>query len=92
MLRVPIAGLMQTIAALPAHDVRERLREISVPTLVLVGELDEETPLAYAQTLAEGIAGAELHVIPAAGHLTPFEAPLEVASMIGDHLQGMESN
>ncbi|MCX6411681.1 MAG: alpha/beta fold hydrolase [Actinobacteria bacterium] len=92
MLRVPIAGLMQTIAALPAHDVRARLREISAPTLVLVGELDEETPLAYAQALAEGIAGAELHVIPAAGHLTPFEAPLAVAALIGDHLQGMESH
>ena len=92
MLRVPIAGLMQTIAALPAHDVRARLREISAPTLVLVGELDEETPLAYAQALAEGIAGAELHVIPAAGHLTPFEAPLAVAALIGDHLQRMESH
>ncbi|MEI7438486.1 MAG: alpha/beta fold hydrolase [Thermoleophilia bacterium] len=92
MLRVPIAGLMQTIAALPAHDVRARLKEISIPTLVLVGELDEETPLAYAQALAEGIVGAELHVIPAAGHLTPFEAPLALASRIGDHLQAMESN
>ena len=92
MLRVPIAGLMQTIAALPAHDVRARLKEISLPTLVLVGELDEETPLAYSQALAEGIAGAELHVIPAAGHLTPFEAPLAVAARIGDHLQGMESH
>ena len=92
MLRVPIAGLMQTIAALPAHDVRIRLKELSVPTLVLVGELDEETPLAYAQTLADGIAGAELHVLPAAGHLTPFEAPLAVAALIGDHLQAMELN
>jgi 3-oxoadipate enol-lactonase len=90
MLRVPISGLMQTIAALPAHDVRARLGEISTPTLVLVGELDEETPLAYARALAVGIAGAELHVIPAVGHLTPFEAPLALASRIGDHLQGME--
>ncbi len=90
MLRVPISGLMQTIAALPSHDVRAQLADIGVPTLVVVGELDEETPLAYAEALATGIPGARLEVIPGAGHLTPFEAPAALNRLLRDHIDAVE--
>lgn len=91
MLRVPISGLMQTIAALPAHDVRARLGAITAPTLVVVGELDEETPPAYAEALASGIPGARLEVIPGAGHLTPFEAPAALSRLLRDHVDMVEA-
>ena len=91
MLRVPIAGLRQSIAALPAHDVRARLGEIAAPTLVVVGELDEETPPSYAEALAAGIPGARLAVIPGAGHLTPFEAPDALTALLRDHLDAVEA-
>lgn len=91
MLRVPVAGLRQAIAALPAHDVRDRLGRIAAPTLVVVGEMDEETPPAYAEALADGIPGARLAVIPGAGHLTPFEAPDALSALLRDHLLDVEA-
>jgi len=90
MLRVPVAGLRQAIAALPDHDVRARLGEIAVPTLVVVGELDEETPLAYAEALARGIPGARLEVIPGVGHYTPLEAPAVLNALLRDHIGTVE--
>ena len=91
MLRVPEAGLMQAIAALPAHDVRERLGAIAAPTLVVVGELDGETPPAYAEALADGIPGARLAVIPGAGHYTPLEAPDALNALLRDHIGDVEA-
>ena len=91
MLRVPLAGLRQTIAALPGHDVRARLGEITAPTLVVVGELDEETPPAYSEAIAAGIPGARLEVIAGAGHYTSFEAPDALNALLRDHLTMVET-
>jgi len=90
MLRVPVAGLRQAIAALPAHDVRDRLGSIAVPTLVVVGALDEETPPAYAEALAAGIPGARLEVLPGVGHFTPVEAPAALGALLRDHVRTVE--
>ena len=91
MLRVPLDGLRQTIAALPGHDVRARLGEITAPTLVVVGELDEETPPAYSEAIAAGIPGARLEVIAGAGHYTSFEAPDAFNALLRDHLDMVEA-
>lgn len=84
--RVPAAGLRAAVHCLPTHDVVARLGDIVAPTLVIVGELDEETPVAYAETLAEGIPDAELRVIDGAGHLTPAEAPEEFNVLVREFL------
>ena len=68
-------GLRASIECLPTHNVTDRLREITAPALVIVGELDQETPLSYAETLAENIPNARLVIIDGVGHLTPAEAP-----------------
>lgn len=73
--RIGADGLRAAVECLPTHDVSDRLGEIAAPTLVIVGELDTETPISYAEALAAGIPHAELAVIPGAGHLTPSEAP-----------------
>ena len=76
MNRISEDGLRAAVHLLPDHDVLDRLSTIDVPTLVVVGELDEETPPAYAAALATGIPGTRRHeVIPGVGHLTPLEAP-----------------
>jgi len=73
MARIPTDGLRAVIDLLPTHDVRDRLGEISAPTLVVVGEDDAETPLAYSEALAAGIPGARLEIVTGAGHLTNLE-------------------
>ncbi|MCY4664302.1 MAG: hypothetical protein OXC00_06530, partial [Acidimicrobiaceae bacterium] len=39
------------------------------------GELDAETPVAYARTLADGLPDVELVVLDGVGHLAVSEAP-----------------
>ena len=89
MSRISADGLRAAIECLPSHDVRDRLGEIAVPTLVLVGELDTETPLSYAEALAAGIRGARLQIIPGAGHISNLEAPEAVNIALREHLDGM---
>ena len=73
--RISARGFRAAVDCLPTNDVRDRLERITQPTLIMVGELDEETPIAYSQLLAEGISDSELRILPGVGHLTPAEAP-----------------
>jgi pimeloyl-ACP methyl ester carboxylesterase len=74
----PPRGITDALAGLAARaDSTPTLREIRVPTLVVVGEEDEITPLAEAEALQRGIAGSRLAVIPRAGHLSSLENPDE---------------
>ena len=75
------------IAALQAlRDRPDRTAELSkirVPTLVIVGDDDAVTPPEAAVTLANRIPGAELTVIPEAGHLCAIEQPAAFADALG---------
>lgn len=53
---------------IPAYDVRDRLSEIHVPTLVLVGRQDWITPVDQSEYLASHIPGAQLAVFEHSGH------------------------
>ncbi|MGH9023026.1 MAG: alpha/beta fold hydrolase [Acidimicrobiia bacterium] len=74
-LRMAIAGVEEdaylgTARAVFTSDARERIGSIAAPCLVLVGDLDDRTPLATAEVLAKGLADATLEVVPDAGHLS----------------------
>jgi len=73
--RILAAGLRAAVNCLVDHDVRSDLAKITAPTLVVAGELDNETPPSYAQALAAGIANAQLVVLDGVGHLAASEAP-----------------
>lgn len=76
-------SIAQALEALGARTDRVAdLPAIDVPTLVLVGETDTLTPMHFAQTLTNGIPGAELAVIPGAGHLTALERPDEFVAAV----------
>jgi len=68
-----IAGALRGMAI--RTDRRGDLQRITVPTLVLVGEDDVISPPAEARELAGSIPHARLEIIPAAGHLAPYENP-----------------
>jgi 3-oxoadipate enol-lactonase len=53
----------------------ERLEELMLPTLVLVGERDVPDFRSIAEELAARIAGAERLVLPGARHLSPLDTP-----------------
>ena len=80
--RIPAAGLRAAVECLPTHDVRERLGEIAAPALVIAGELDTETPVAYSRILADRLPDAELAVLDGVGHLAVTEAPHTVNRLV----------
>ena len=87
MNRISEAGLRAAVHLLPDHDVRAELGAITAPTLVVVGELDEETPPSYSETLAAAIPDVRGHeVIAGVGHLTPLEAPATFNQMLRSFL------
>lgn len=57
-----------------AHDVLDRLGDITAPTAVVVGAQDGCTPPHLSQQLAESIGGAEFHLLEG-GHLIYKESP-----------------
>lgn len=57
-----------TWAAIGGTDQRTTLRDIGLPTLVLHGSADEDSPWQHAVWLADGIAGAHLITLEGAGH------------------------
>lgn len=67
-------------------DVLDRLGIISVPTTVIVGELDIATTPDKAEAIAEAIPGAKLVRIPGAGHHSPLENPEAVTAALREHL------
>ena len=86
--RVPFGLLGPLVLNIPAHafaaqaraitamsdDVRDELRFVTAPTLVIVGTQDILTPLPDSEELAERIAGAELSIVPGAAHGLMLEA------------------
>ncbi|MDA1358813.1 alpha/beta fold hydrolase [Glycomyces luteolus] len=65
-----ITGLTE----LGALDLRPRLADLAIPTLVLCGATDKEN-LKPAAELAATIPGAKLDVIPDAGHIWNLQFP-----------------
>jgi pimeloyl-ACP methyl ester carboxylesterase len=80
------AGAQQLIrqnqAIMARPDSRPLLASITCPTLVVCGESDQLTPPASSQELAQGIARAELHLLPTCGHLLTWEQPEAVNGLL----------
>jgi pimeloyl-ACP methyl ester carboxylesterase len=74
ILRQRAAAIIAALYALRDRpDALPALASIGVPTLVIVGEDDAVTPPSAAEQLARRIPGAELVMIPKAGHLSNLE-------------------
>lgn len=56
-------------------DLTRELHQIAAPTLVMVGENDILKPRKYSELIAHQIPGAELVVVPGAGHAVCLEKP-----------------
>lgn len=63
-------------------DIRDRLKDIHQPTLVLAGEEDQATPVEVNKILAENMPGAEMRVITDVGHFYQLEKPREFTDVV----------
>ena len=69
-----------------AEDWFTRLSEISVPTLVLVGELDRPEMLEIAEQLEAEIPNARRETIPGVAHVPSMERPDEFDRLVLEFL------
>jgi pimeloyl-ACP methyl ester carboxylesterase len=60
-----------------AHDTTDRLARITVPTLVLAGELDTILPPRCGRAVADAITTAVFEVMPGEAHQPFQEVPDE---------------
>jgi|CXWL01.1.fsa_nt_gi pimeloyl-ACP methyl ester carboxylesterase len=81
------AGAMrETFVKVVNENLEKDAEKIALPTLLIWGEKDVETPLTEAYTLRERIRGSRLEVISDAGHFAFQEQPIVVAEKIKSFL------
>ncbi len=89
MAAVPPAVFHGDLLACDQFDVRGRLAEICVPTLVVGATEDKMTPLKFSHYLAENIPGAQLVIVAEAGHMMMLERPDEVGAAVTRFLSAL---
>jgi pimeloyl-ACP methyl ester carboxylesterase len=77
-----IAAAQRGMAARP--DFTPMLKNIRVPTLVIVGDQDAISPPQEMEVIARDIPNAEFVVIPNSGHMTTMEQPETVNAALID--------
>jgi proline iminopeptidase len=88
---VPPEAVSETGSAIVArlrregYDWRERLRALSLPTLVIHGEEDALPPVVSSQIHAL-LPHAVVHLVPNAGHMPFWEAPVRFFSVVESFL------
>lgn len=81
-------GYAGSAEAIAAADLTEQSAHLALPTLVLVGEADQATPIASAEALRDTIPGAQLELIAGAAHIPTAEQPAAVAGALLRFLAG----
>jgi len=72
---VRLESLKTKLIVMAEADQRDLLPRISVPTLLIWGELDVRSPLSVARQFEEAIPVTRLVVISGAGHVSNLERP-----------------
>lgn len=71
----------------PKFDIREKIKNIKVPTLVIAGGKDWLIPVERAKELASLIPNAEFSLFEEAGHLVHEDFPQEFYQLVGNFLR-----
>jgi pimeloyl-ACP methyl ester carboxylesterase len=82
MLEMRPPTLLGDFLACNEFDVTSQLDKINVPTLIICGEEDKMMPLKFSESLRNGIANSQLHVLDNAGHMVMLERPDTVADLL----------
>jgi 3-oxoadipate enol-lactonase len=90
MSRIDPAAFRIGAEAVWLADQRDRVEEIRVPTLILVGDQDLVTPVDLSNELVDLIPDARMQVIGGAGHLTNLEKPNEFNRLTEEFIAEIE--
>jgi 3-oxoadipate enol-lactonase len=84
-----LTGYAACSEALLDINVTGDLKEIRVPSLVVVGECDVGTPIAMAQAIHDNLPGSQMAVIARAAHFPNVEQPGAFTNTLLTFLQGV---
>ena len=76
--------------ALRDGDVRPEQGDIRCPTLLLVGDQDPVTPLAWQRAIQAAIPGSTVQVIPESAHMPMLESPAAFNVALREFLLGLD--
>ena len=88
ILATPVEGYIGCSEAIRKLNYLDRIGEIGVPTLILVGEDDPGTPVSASKAIHERIANSRLVILPSARHLSNVEQPEAFNVALMDFLTG----
>ena len=84
--KCPPKAYVDTIRGLLTYDASGDLALVTAPTMVLIGDSDDATPMVDSEFIRDGIAGAEMKIIPDAGHLSTIDSPDEFTAELSAFL------
>jgi 3-oxoadipate enol-lactonase len=73
ILVTPVAGYIGCAETIRRLNYLDRLSEIKMPTLIIVGEDDPGTPVSASEAMHKRISNSKLVVLPSARHLSNVE-------------------
>lgn len=73
-----LAGVLSMMAHWDLAALERELPRLAIPLALIVGAADGTVAPAEASAVAQRVPGAELHALPALGHLAHEEAPARV--------------
>jgi 3-oxoadipate enol-lactonase len=82
---VSVPVIMAQMQACAAHDTNARLVQLTMPTLVVHGTVDELLPVANGRLIAARIPDAQLEILDDVGHLFFWERPRRAAELLRAH-------
>jgi proline iminopeptidase len=75
-----------SVNQMPLYDVRPRLAEVQMPTLILAGRHDRVCSLNQARIMEQGIAGAKLVIFEESGHMPQMEESARYIQVVRDFM------
>jgi pimeloyl-ACP methyl ester carboxylesterase len=92
----PVEDYLKHTIARQQHQSAERLQEITMPALVIIGDADRDVGgtgnhFAQSEYLAETLPNATFHVLPGLQHGFYWERPQETMAVVGDWLDTQEA-
>lgn len=78
--------LRSTYLKVIEEDISDNLCRIDLPTLIVWGESDKDTPLWMAEKMKKDIDGSKLHIFPKSGHYSFLENLDEFVNILRNFL------
>ncbi len=79
--------MQESFKRVVADDVQSDAARVSLSTLLIYGDQDTDTPVAYGQMLQAAIPGSRLTVLSGVGHFVHLDAPERVLQEVQEFLQ-----